>query len=233
MMKLPLTSKLGPNRLYSFAISKEGLTEFIGGRVMAKCVSCGERKGNRLCPGLNGSICSHCCGTKREKEIHCLGSCQYLKSGKDYQLGREIEKRINSDLHAETTDVFGADEAVAFVLPLERFFIDQFYRDREVNDLRINEALTKIYAFQKRILPVLQGENRAEELILKKFSEVNRKFSNLPDDLKARAILRIIKSIRSSSGGALGNRNYLEIIYSQHTGKGKWAGLFQKLESDG
>jgi hypothetical protein len=200
---------------------------------MAKCASCGERKGNRSCPGLNASICSHCCGTKREKEILCFDGREYLKKGKDYQLGREIDKRINADLHAETTDVFGTDEVTEFVVPLERFFIDQFYRDKEVNDLRIIGALTKIYAFQKGILPAPEGENRAEELILKKFSEVNRKFSNLPDDLKARAILRIIKSIRSSSSGVLGNRNYLEMIYSQHTGKGKWAHLFQKLESTG
>ena len=200
---------------------------------MAKCASCGERKGNRLCPGLNASICSLCCGTKREKEIHCLESCQYLKSGKDYQLGREIDRRINSDLHAETTDVFGTGEVTEFVMPLERFFIDQFYRDKEVTDLRIIEALTKIYAFQKGIVPALEGETRAEELILKKFSEMNRRFSNLSDDLKARAVLRIIKSIRSSSGGVLGSRNYLEMIYSQHTGKGKWADLFQKLESGG
>ena len=198
---------------------------------MAKCARCGERKGNRFCPGLNASICSLCCGTKREKEIRCLESCLYLKSGKDYQLGREIDKRISSDLRGETTDVFEADEVNEFVMALERFFIDEFYRDREVNDLRINEALTKIYAFQKGILPALEGENRAEELILLKFREVNRKFSNLSEDLKARAILRIIKSIRSSSGDALGNRNYLEMIYSQHTGKGKWAGLFHKLES--
>jgi len=200
---------------------------------MAKCSSCGERKGNRFCPGLNANICSLCCGTKREKEIHCLESCQYLKSGKDYQLGRKIDKRISSDLHAETTDVFGTDEAAAFVMPLERFFIVQFYHDKEVSDLRIIESLRKIYAFQKGIIPALKGENRTEELILLKFREVNRKFSNLSDDLKARAILRIIKSIRSSSGGALGNRNYLEMIYSQHTGKGKWADLFQKLESTG
>ncbi len=200
---------------------------------MAKCASCGERKGNRLCPALKASICSLCCGTKREKEIHCLESCQYLKSGKDYQLGREIDKRVNSDLHGDTTDVFGIDEVTEFVTPLERFFVDQFYRDKEVNDLRINEALTKIYAFQKGILGALEGENRAEVLILKKFSEVDQRFYNLSVDMKARAILRIIKSIRSSSGGALGNRNYLEMIYSQHTGKGKWAGLFRKLESEG
>jgi hypothetical protein len=200
---------------------------------MAKCASCGERKGNRFCPGLNVSICSLCCGTKREKEILCVEVCEYLRKGKDYQLNREIDKKISSDLQAETSDVFEIDEVAALVTPLERFFVNQFYPDKEARDNHIYEALTKIYAFQKGILPALEGENQTEELIFEKFNEVNRRASSLSDDLKARAILRIIKSIRSSSSGVLGNRNYLEMIYSQHTGKGKWADLFRKLESTG
>ena len=200
---------------------------------MAKCASCGEKKGNRLCPKLNASICSLCCGTKREKEIFCVDACEYLKKGKDYQLGREIDKKISSDLQAEKADVFEMDEVAAFVMALERFFVDQFYDDREIRDNHISEAVTKIYAFQKGIISSLEGENKSEEPIFKKFNEVKKRFSTLSGELKGRAILRIIKSIRSSSGGALGSRNYLEMIYSQHTGKGKWADLFQKLESGG
>jgi hypothetical protein len=197
---------------------------------MAKCASCGERKGSRLCPTLNAGICSLCCGTKREKEILCVGACEYLNKGKNYQLGREIDKKISSDLQAETADVFEMDEVVPFVMGLESFFVGQFYDDKEARDYHIYEALAKIYAFQKGIIPGLEGENKPEELIFKKYNEVNKRFSNLSDELKARAILRIIKSVRSSSSSILGNRNYLEMIYSQHTGKGKWAGLFQKLE---
>jgi hypothetical protein len=200
---------------------------------MAKCASCGEKKGNRLCPKLNASICSLCCGTKREKEILCDEACEYLKTGTAYRLGREIEKRIISDLQAEPSDVLEMDEVAAFVMALERFFVDRFYDDKEASDHHIYETLTKIYAFQKGILPGLEGENKCEESIFKKFNELTKRFSSLSEELKARAILRIIKSIRSSSGGALGNQNYLEMIYSQHTGKGKWAALFQKLESTG
>jgi hypothetical protein len=200
---------------------------------MVKCASCGERRGNRLCPGLNVSICSLCCGTKREKEILCDGACKYLRKGKDYQLGREIEKKIISDLQAEISDVFEMDEVAVFVMALERFFVDQFYDDKEASDNDIYGALTRIYAFQKRILPGLEGENKFEEFIFKKFNDLTKRFSNLSGELKARAILRIIKSVRSSSRDILGNRNYLEMIYSQHTGKGKWAALFQKLESTG
>lgn len=198
---------------------------------MAKCSSCEMRKGDRFCPGLNVSICSLCCGAKREKEILCDGACEYLKKGKDYQLGREVEKKIISDFQAETSDVFEMNEVAAFVMALERFFVDEFYDDKEASDSHIYEALTKVYAFQKGIIPGLEGENKFEESIFKKFNELSKRFSNLSEELKARAILRTIKSVRSSSSSILGNRNYLEMIYSQHTGKGKWATLFQKLES--
>ncbi len=162
-----------------------------------------------------------------------MGACEYLQKGKDSELIREIEKKIISDLRAEKADVFEMGEVAPFVMDLERFFVDQFYDDQGTLDSHINEALTKIYAFQKKITPALEGVSGPEELIFKKFIATNQRFSNLPDDLKTRAILRIIKSVRSSSGFALGDRNYLEMIYSQHTGKGKWADLLRKLESGG
>jgi len=200
---------------------------------MAKCAICAERKGNRFCAALNSSICSLCCGTKREKDLLCIQSCKYLKKGAEYQLGREIAKQISSDLQAESEDVFEMEEVSTFVISIERFFVDQFYRNRDANDNDIYESLTKVYAFQTGTLVALKAENKTDGLIFKKFNDVNKRCSNLSNSLKARAILRIIKSIRSSSGGVLGNRNYLEMIYSQHTGKGKWADLFLKLESNG
>lgn len=199
---------------------------------MAKCVSCGGRKGNRFCPALKSPICSPCCGAKRQGEISCVGACEYLRKGTDYQLKREIDRRINSDLHSESEDVFQRDEVTEFVMPMERFFVDQFYRDRGVNDNHIRDALARIYAYQKEMLKELQAANRCEELVFQAFDAISREVSGISDDLKARAILRIIKSIRYSSGGVLGTRNYLEMIYSQQTAGGKWADLFAKLETE-
>ena len=118
------------------------------------------------------------------------------------------------------------EEVTPFVMSLERFFVDEFYHNRGVNDDHIHESLKKIYAFQSGKFPALEAANRVDKLIFLKFREVNRKAHDLPESLKAKAILRVIKSIRSSSGGVLENRNYLEMIYSQHTGKGKWVDLF-------
>src|SRR5262245_32596773 len=52
---------------------------------MARCPLCTERSAKRFCPAKQTSICTVCCGTKREVEIDCPSSCVYLKSGRSYE----------------------------------------------------------------------------------------------------------------------------------------------------
>lgn len=42
------------------------------------CSLCRTRKAKRSCPALGRTICSTCCGTKRQKEINCPPTCVYL-----------------------------------------------------------------------------------------------------------------------------------------------------------
>jgi len=44
-----------------------------------RCPLCGQRKGRRPCPARGALICSHCCGTKRRREVACPEDCLYLK----------------------------------------------------------------------------------------------------------------------------------------------------------
>lgn len=194
---------------------------------MGKCFICRQRKGNRFCPALENNICSLCCGTKRQKEIVCFQACEYLKTGTAYQLAREITKEVSSNFRTEADDVFKNHEVAAFVMPIERFFLENFYNEKGVNDNDIYDALARIYAYQTRKVDSLKASNRCEELIVEAFYEVNKAFPNLSEDLKAKSILRIMKSIRACSGGILGNRNYLEMLYSQFRGGGKWGHLFE------
>ena len=57
---------------------------------MATCPLCSGRAGKRFCPAKAEHICGACCGTKREIELDCPGSCPYLQSSRDY----ESEKRV-------------------------------------------------------------------------------------------------------------------------------------------
>jgi len=73
----------------------------------------------------------------------------------------------------------------------------------------------------------LEVDNQYEELIFREFDKLDKATANIPPDLKAQSILRILKSIKTSSGGILGNRNYLEMIYSQFHKDGRWSHLFR------
>ena len=52
---------------------------------MARCPLCSERSAKRYCPAKETTICAVCCGTKREIEIECPGSCVHLKAGREYE----------------------------------------------------------------------------------------------------------------------------------------------------
>lgn len=197
---------------------------------MAKCGICNKRKGKRFCSTINLHICSFCCGSKRKKEIKCFAQCEYLKKGSAYQMEREIANEINAHFNIASEDIFNSDDQriFEFVGSLEEFFVDQFYKDLKINDENIYVALVKVYAFQTEKNKSLDPCDKCEELIFKKFLILNQASTELSRGLKAKLILRILKSIRTSSGGILGNRNYLEMIYSQFHKDGKWSYVFGK-----
>lgn len=49
------------------------------------CAVCGERIGDRSCPGLDRPLCSQCCGTHRGRFVRCPSDCAY---------GRVAEERL-------------------------------------------------------------------------------------------------------------------------------------------
>src|SRR5436190_12217363 len=64
---------------------------------MTRCPLCSERSAKRFCPAKQTMICTMCCGTKREVEIDCPGSCVHLKAGRSYESER---KQLDSELIA-------------------------------------------------------------------------------------------------------------------------------------
>jgi hypothetical protein len=46
------------------------------------CKICKIRRPRRYCPGVQGDICSLCCGTEREVTVSCPFSCEYLQEAR-------------------------------------------------------------------------------------------------------------------------------------------------------
>jgi hypothetical protein len=49
------------------------------------CAICKTRREKRYCPGVQGEICTLCCGTQREETIDCPLDCEYLQLAHEHE----------------------------------------------------------------------------------------------------------------------------------------------------
>lgn len=49
------------------------------------CAICHTRRPRRFCPGVNGQICSICCGTEREVTVNCPFDCPFLHEARKHE----------------------------------------------------------------------------------------------------------------------------------------------------
>ncbi len=190
---------------------------------MDKCVVCGGRKAFRDCPGAGGKICSACCGTKRLKDIKCPDSCDILKTSLDLHLLRDVQKKITDEIgrtfRTEADDVFKIPAAAKFAEELESAFLDNFFDDERYDDDDIRTALVSIYSRRSGREMAQQGGG-ANALVMAIWRRADKNNPDLSDGLKTKTLLRILKSIRDSSGGNRGARGYLDMLQDQFSGSG-------------
>lgn len=59
---------------------------------VAKCIRCRKRKAKRSCPAVGGGLCPLCCGSLRDREVHCPPHCPHREMHKPYQDRRLTER---------------------------------------------------------------------------------------------------------------------------------------------
>jgi hypothetical protein len=57
------------------------------------CRLCGQRRARRACPALGHDICTVCCGTKRQVEIHCPADCPHLTAAREHPPAAALRQR--------------------------------------------------------------------------------------------------------------------------------------------
>ena len=64
-----------------------------------RCKICETRKPRRYCPGVQGDICSICCGNEREVTVPCPLDCAYLREAHARETPVELNPGIpNADI---------------------------------------------------------------------------------------------------------------------------------------
>ena len=70
------------------------------------CVICNVRKPRRHCPGVNGDICSLCCGTEREQSIDCPLDCAFLQDAHEHERPPELDPAAIPNQDIEVSEEF-------------------------------------------------------------------------------------------------------------------------------
>jgi len=64
------------------------------------CAICKIRRPRRFCPGVEGDICSLCCGTEREVTVTCPFECEFLQESRkrDQSAPADLKELPNQDI---------------------------------------------------------------------------------------------------------------------------------------
>jgi len=190
---------------------------------MALCHNCGKRKAKRACPALGSDLCSLCCGTLRERKLHCPASCRVLSEHKPYQEKRTLERRavtagrerrLDERLSWLVLTVEAALRELALRLP--------GFTDREA-DLAVAYAREKVERPQSVL--IIPGEarrpqNEAGEVILKALEECRFRRPGLiataaeayGGEDRLYVLDLVAAAIKNASRGAAEGRAYLDAL---------------------
>lgn len=185
---------------------------------MTKCTQCNQAKAKRNCPTLSVMICPKCCGSKRGREIECVDFCEYFISldvFEKQQALKNVNSLVSSHFNNINEDVFRDPDFMPFALELESYFVELFHNDDTITDDDIYEIVAIIYAYQSQMIKDYGEMNDLGTAICKKYEEVDKQITYIKKEEKLLIVLRILKSIRSISGGEYGNRNYLRVVAGQ------------------
>jgi hypothetical protein len=104
------------------------------------CVICGIRKPRRHCPGVNGDICTICCGTEREQSVDCPLDCTYLHDAHEHEKPPELDAATlpNQDIQI-TEDFLRVNEILMAFLAMSIF--EGALKSPGATDWDVREAL--------------------------------------------------------------------------------------------
>lgn len=133
--------QIGPHYVLRFILHVGFYTEDVN------CVICNIRKPRRHCPGVNGEICSICCGTEREQTIDCPLECPWLRAAHEHERPPDLDPASipNQDITV-TEEFLRSNEVVMAFIAMALFegaMKQQGATDWDMRDAL--EALVKTY----------------------------------------------------------------------------------------
>jgi hypothetical protein len=108
------------------------------------CAICETRKPKRLCPGVNGEICTICCGTEREQTVDCPLECEYLREAHRHENPPELDPATLPNQDIRVTEAFLEENEPIFVLLACAVLEAAIETAASITDFDIRDALESL-----------------------------------------------------------------------------------------
>src|SRR5580693_4260414 len=104
------------------------------------CAICHTRRPRRFCLGVQGEICSLCCGAEREITVDCPLDCEYLREAHKHEKPIPIDPEMLPNRDIEVSEEFIEDNE-EFLIAVATSLVRAALLTPEVIDYDIREAL--------------------------------------------------------------------------------------------
>jgi hypothetical protein len=115
------------------------------------CAICNTRKPRRFCPGVNGEICTICCGTEREQSIDCPLECEYLREAHRHEDLPELDPATLPNQDIRVTEEFLEKNEALVLLLASAVVSGAMQTTAAVTDFDIREALESLIRTYKAL----------------------------------------------------------------------------------
>jgi hypothetical protein len=129
-----------------------------------KCKICETRKPRRHCPGINGEICSLCCGNEREVTISCPLDCPYLAQARLHEKLRPLNPDEVPNQDVQVTEQF-LREHEPLLMFLSSRLLEASLTAAGAVDSDVREALQSLIRTYRTLQSGLYYETRPANLI--------------------------------------------------------------------
>ena len=129
-----------------------------------KCPICDTRKPRRHCPGVNGEICSICCGNEREVSISCPLDCPYLVEARRHEKPDEVNPEEVPNRDVQVTEEFLREHEALLVFLGSRLLEAAFAQAGSL-DSDVRDALQSLIRTYRTLQSGLYYETRPANLI--------------------------------------------------------------------
>jgi hypothetical protein len=128
------------------------------------CAICHIRKPRRFCPGVNGEICTLCCGKEREVTVDCPLDCPFLQEARKHDHTEPLNPDELPNKDIRVTEEFLEEHETLLIGAMSSLMLAAFETPGAV-DGDVREALDALIRTQRTLQSGVYYETRPDNAL--------------------------------------------------------------------